>query len=128
MMRVAKLLQTYHPQTLVLEDASAKSGQRSARLQKPSLKLAHVAECNGVEVCLYDRRAIRAAFASVGAKTKVEIAHAIASAIPAFAHRLPPVRKLWMSEDPRQMLFDAAALGITYYQQIEEENSSQNGD
>lgn len=113
--RVERLIQTYHPQTLVLEDISAKSAKRSARLQKLSLKLAHMAECEGVEVCRYDRKTIRWAFASVGAKTKVEIAQAIASAIPAFIHRLPPVRKIWMSEDPRQMLFDAAALGITHH-------------
>lgn len=115
MMRVEKLLQTYHPQTVVLEDVSGKSAKRSARLQKLSLRLAHMAGCEGIEVCRYDRKAIRAAFASVGAKTKVEIAHAVASAIPAFTHRLPPVRKLWMSEDPRQMLFDAAALGLTHH-------------
>jgi len=119
MMRVEKLLQTYHPQTLVLEDISGKSAKRSPRLQKLSLKLAHMAECNSAEVCRHHRTAIRAAFASVGAKTKVEIAHAVASAIPAFAHRLPPVRKLWMSEDPRQMLFDAAALAATHFDYLE---------
>jgi Holliday junction resolvasome RuvABC endonuclease subunit len=119
MMRVEKLIQTYYPQTLVLEDVSAKSGQRPPHLKKLSLKLTHVAECEGVEVCRYDRKAIRAAFASVGAKTKAEIAHAIASAIPAFAHRLPPIRKLWMSEDPRQMLFDAAALAVTHFADLE---------
>ena len=113
--RVQKLIQVYHPQTLVLEDVSAKSAKRPVRLQTLSLKLAHMAECEGVEVCRYDRKTIRIAFASVGAKTKVEIAQAIAMAIPAFMHRLPPVRKIWMSEDPRQMLFDAAALGITNY-------------
>lgn len=112
---VEKLIQTYRPQTLVLEDVSPKSARRPARLQTLSLKLAHMAECDGIEVCRYDRRSIRMTFASVGAKTKVEIADTIASAIPAFTHRLPPVRKIWMSEDPRQMLFDAAALGMTYF-------------
>ena len=54
-------------------------------------------------------------FASVGAGTKYEIAKAIATQIPAFAHRLPRLRKIWMSEDPRQSLFDAAALGLTFF-------------
>lgn len=43
---------------------------------------------------------------TAGAFTKYEIAKAIARRIPAFAHRLPRLRKLWMSEDPRQGLFD----------------------
>ncbi len=120
--RIQKLIQAYHPATLVLENIGTKSTKRPERLRKLSLQLTHFAECEGVEVLRYDRKTVRGAFASVGAKTKVEIAHAIAAAIPAFMHRLPPVRKIWMSEDSRQMLFDAAALGITHYRQIEEQN------
>lgn len=115
--RIQKLIQTYHPATLVLEDIGIPSAKRPERVRKLSLQLSHIAECEGVEVLRYDRKAIRGAFASVGAKTKVEIALAIAAAIPAFMHRLPPVRKIWMSEDPRQMLFDAAALGMTLFDQ-----------
>jgi len=51
----------------------------------------------------------------VGARTKYEIAHAVARIIPAFKFRLQPVRKPWQSEDARQSPFDAAALGIVYY-------------
>lgn len=115
--RVQELLDLYHPQALVLEDIQTKSAKRSDRLQKLSLALAHMATCQGIDVQRYDRKAIRQTFGAAGAKTKVEIAHAIAAAIPAFMHRLPPIRKIWMSEDSRQMLFDAAALGITHYQQ-----------
>lgn len=115
--RVQKLLDLYHPQVLVLEDIQTKSAKRSSRLQRLSLALAHMATCEGIEVCHYDRKAIRQTFGAVGAKTKVEIAHAIATAIPAFMHRLPPIRKIWMSEDSRQMLFDAAALGIIHFHQ-----------
>lgn len=113
--RVQKLLHLYRPQTLVLEDISMKAAKRPDRTKKLALYLRHLAHCEGVDVVAYDRRAIRATFAPVGAQTKVEIARAIALAIPAFGHRLPPVRKIWMSEDPRQMLFDAGALGITHY-------------
>ena len=112
--RVQKLLRLYRPQTLVLEDLRPKSAKRPDRVKKLVLQLGHLAQCEGSEVVSYDRGAIRKAFAPLGARTKVEIAQAIAIAIPALAHRLPPVRKLWMSEDARQMLFDAAALGLTH--------------
>jgi hypothetical protein len=112
--RVSKLIQTYRPETLVLENIETASAKHSSRLQKLSRQMSHLAECEGVSVCAYDRKAIRAAFAPLGAKTKVQIAHAIGNAIPAFIHRLPPIRKIWMSEDARQMLFDAAALGMTF--------------
>lgn len=112
--RVQKLLCRYRPQTLVLENLSAKSAKRPDRTKKLALHLGHLAQSEGVDVMAYDRKAIRAAFTPLGAQTKVEIARAISLAIPALRHRLPPVRKIWMSEDPRQMLFDAAALGITH--------------
>ena len=35
--------------------------------------------------------------------------------IPAFAHRLPRPRRGWTREDDRQTLFDAVALGLTYF-------------
>ena len=49
------------------------------------------------------------------ARTKDEIARAIAKLLPEFAARVPPMRKLWMSEDYRMGLFDALSLVFTYY-------------
>ena len=43
---------------------------------------------------------------------KWELARTVAHAVPQLAPRLPPKRKPWMSEDARQSLFDAAALGL----------------
>jgi hypothetical protein len=47
--------------------------------------------------------------------TKGGIAETIAKHIPAFDRFLPPRRKLWMSEDVRMGLFDAAALAFTFF-------------
>jgi len=112
--QVEKLLRCFRPHALILEDLRPKAAKRPDRTKKLSLHLQHLAHCEGIDVAIYDRAAIRRAFAPLGARTKVEIADAIALAVPAFGHRLPPVRRLWMNEDPRQMLFDAAALGLTH--------------
>lgn len=112
--RIAKLLARYQPEALVLENIKRKQARRSDRLKRASLQLQHLADARGVDVTCYDRATIRQAFAPVGATTKVEIAEAIAMAIPAFTHRLPPKRKIWMSESRRQLLFDAASLGMTH--------------
>lgn len=113
--RITLLMNQYQPTVLVLEDLSAPGGRHSKGLQALSRQLAHLAGSRGIGVAVFDRQAIRTAFAPLGARTKPEIAKAIADAIPAFNHRLPPKRKVWMPEDRRQMLFDATALGITYY-------------
>jgi len=68
-----------------------------------------------VDLVQFQKSAVKEYFAPVGAATKYEIAQVIANQIPAFAHRIPPFRKAWMSADPRQYLFDAAALGILFY-------------
>jgi Holliday junction resolvasome RuvABC endonuclease subunit len=111
---VERLVERYHPEVIVLEDVS-QNVRRTARIKALNLAIRHLGESAGLDVRCRERAAIRRCFVGVGARTKVEIAHAIARMIPAFSHRLPPVRKIWMTEDRRQSLFDAAALGLTHY-------------
>jgi hypothetical protein len=113
---IQAIIERYHPQIMVFEDLSGESSRRPPRTRALSLALRHQAAEAQMEVHCYDRAAIRRCFAPVGARTKPEIAQAIARQIPAFHHHLPPHRKVWMGEHPRQSLFDAAALGMTYYQ------------
>lgn len=109
------LIERYRPDCLIIEDHTEHGSRRSSRIRRLYRMIAHLAETEQVELFRYSRRAIRECFELVGARTKYEIAQAIARQIPAFAHRLPRVRKIWMSEDPRQSLFDAAALGAVFY-------------
>jgi Holliday junction resolvasome RuvABC endonuclease subunit len=110
--RIQTTIERYHPTTLITETVAA---QRTARIHASSLGLRHMAVASGMNIHQYDRATIRKCFAPAGASTKYEIAQAIAREIPAFSHRLPPLRKMWATEDVRQSLFDAAALGLTHY-------------
>ena len=112
---VATLIERYHPQVLILEDCEDRRCRRTLRVKKLCRALVDLAATSQLEVHLYSREAIRRCFAAAGAHTKSEIAQVVARHIPAFKHRLPPLRKIWMSEDARQSLFDAAALGLTFY-------------
>lgn len=111
---VRSLTGRYHPEAIVIEDTSHGS-RRTPRIRRLYRQLSHLADTEAIPIFRYSRRDIRKCFEPLGAKTRYEIAKAIAAQIPALAHRLPPVRKIWMSEDPRQALFDAASLGITHY-------------
>jgi hypothetical protein len=53
---------------------------------------------------------------NLGCSTKVEISTALARVFPELVWRLPPERKAWESEHPRQTVFDAIALGLAYWQ------------
>ncbi len=112
---IKKLIDRYRPEVLVIEDSTSGESRRTSRIRKLYRMLSHLASVEYVDLVRYTRTQVRECFGFVGASSKYEIAKAIAIQIPAFAHRMPPFRKPWMSEDPRQNLFDAAALGLTFF-------------
>lgn len=112
---IKELIDRYRPEVLVIEDTHDRSSRRSSRIKKLYRMVTHLATAEYVDLCRFSKTEVKQYFASVGAVTKYEIALAIGRQIPAFGHRLPRVRKAWMSADPRQSLFDAAALGLIYY-------------
>lgn len=110
-----KLIAEYHPKAVVIEAVDARNSRRGPRIRELLASVEVFATEEGLSVFRYGRRDIRKAFANDGVRTRPEIAKAIARKIPALAPRLPPLRKLWMSEDPRQSLFDAASLGTVFF-------------
>lgn len=60
-------------------------------------------------------RRVREFFAHRNALSRHDIAEHIAKMVPALSYQVPPKRRAWDSEDIRQSLYDAAALGLTFY-------------
>lgn len=112
---IGKLVDRYSPDVMVFRQARGTYVTGRRRLFALYRMILRVARTRGIEVARYTRADIREQFASVGARTKYEIAQAIAAQIPAFAHRMPKPRVCWRNEDPRYSLFDAAALGLTHF-------------
>lgn len=69
-----------------------------------------LAKKHASEAAAFSRTNIRDTFRAYGT-TKRDIALAIAERFPELAHRLPRVRKPWMSEDERMGI---ASLAMTY--------------
>ena len=112
---IESLIENYGPVILVIEDAIDEACRRVERIHELYRKLIQLAPDRSVTVVRYSMQKVKQYFAHASAFTKHDIAVAIAKIIPAFSYQLPPERKLWMSEDVRQSLYDAAALGLTYY-------------
>jgi hypothetical protein len=109
--KVRELLAFYRPDVLVLEDYQGR-GSRAKRIQTLiNLMTAHATE-ERITTASYCRSDVRSSF---GLTTKREIAEDIVREFPELEPRLPPVRKIWMSEDVRMNIFDAAALAITFF-------------
>lgn len=118
--RIEQLIERYAPEAIILEETALPGSGKLNRVQRLALAVAQLAANRGIEVCCYSRVAVRTCFASVGAQTRYEIAQAIATHVDAFRHRLPPLRKAWMSQDARLSIFDAAALALTHFSSVSE--------
>lgn len=112
---IKALIDRYRPEVLVITDLSESKSRQTSRVRKLHRMLKHLATTEYVDLYQFPKSTVKEYFSPVGASTKYEIAQVIAQQIPAFSHRLPPYRKAWMSADPRQYLFDAAALGLVFY-------------
>ena len=112
---VERLCRALQPETLVIEDSATTTSRRSHRIKRLYTLIATLAETENLTLVRYSRATVRTTFSEAGAITRYQIAQAIASYIPAFAHRMPRVRKLWQAEDHRLALFDAAALALTHF-------------
>jgi hypothetical protein len=110
--KVRELLAFYRPDALVLEDYQGRGSRRTKRIQTLiNLITAHATE-KRIAIASYSRSEVRACFAVT---TKRQIAEAIVREFPELEPRLPPIRKIWMSEDARKGIFDAAALAMTFF-------------
>ncbi|HUZ12294.1 MAG TPA: hypothetical protein VMU93_05545 [Caulobacteraceae bacterium] len=116
--RIEELIERLQPETLVLEAFERRNSARSDRIANLCRALVSLAASRGVEVAIYGRRDIETCFATVGARTRHEIAEAVARHVEGLRERLPKKRLPWNSEDRRMALFNAAALVITHYARL----------
>lgn len=112
--RLDGLLERFAPEVLVLEAYDRQSSRRARRIARLGDSVRRLADAHGVETIVYNRVQVREAFAETGARTRREIAEAVARHVEVFSHRLPPIRKPWDSEDAREALFAAAAVALTH--------------
>lgn len=115
LLKIEHLIELYQPDVLVIEANAALESRRSRRIRKLSQKIVERASKLKIRAESFSRPMVREFFSEFEAGTKQEIANTIARWFPELAPRLPPARKFWMSEDARMSLFDAVALGLTFF-------------
>jgi hypothetical protein len=115
MRRIDRLITKLGPDILVLRDEASFDQRHSARLRQLIVDLEMLAESRAIPVAHFCRRELRRTFAYLGSPTRYAIVQSIAKHIPLFDRYVPPIRKIWKSEDRRMGLFDAAALCLTYF-------------
>jgi Holliday junction resolvasome RuvABC endonuclease subunit len=109
------LLRLYRPSLLVVEDTEDPTSRRSPRIMQTIRSIVDFALEKRLRVRAFAPSKVRACFVRSGATTKHQIAGVISGRFPELAPYRPPRRKLWMSEDDRMAIFDAAALAATFF-------------
>ena len=112
---IEALIEQYQPNVLVVEDYTVKGARRCRRIQGLINDISKLALKRKVKVRSFSRAKVKQVFSESGAINKQEIATAIAKQFPELVPRLPRFRKPWMSEDYRMSIFDAVALGLTFF-------------
>ena len=109
------LMQRFAPAAIVIEDTAATGARRSSRVCALYREIETLAEEQSIDTYVYPWEAVFQAFAGRQPRSRHDIAIHVAQLLPMIKRRLPPKRRCWLPQDPRQSLFDAAALGLTYY-------------
>ncbi|MBO9501188.1 hypothetical protein [Brevundimonas sp. A19_0] len=113
--KIGALIDRLSPHTMVLEAHERPDAIRADRITRLCRAIKAFGADRGLEVAVYTRADVAATFLTVGARTRDEIAEAVARHVDTFHHRLPKRRKPWHAEDTRMSLFSAAALVLTHY-------------
>jgi hypothetical protein len=109
--KIRELLDFYGPDVITMRAGSRRANRIQALIEQTTGE----ARRRGIARSLYSRADVRTCFSKSDALTKREIALSIATQFPELEPRLPPIRKIWMSEDARMSIFDAVALAITFF-------------
>jgi hypothetical protein len=105
--KAAQLLDQYLPEMVVVKRP------RTAKLRMIVNKIRKQAKPQRVPVRVLSHKAWMQFFAG---ENKHRIASRIAGRFPELLSILPPKRKPWQSEDYRMSIFDAAAVGIAFFE------------
>ena len=116
--KIEELLRQYRPTVIVVEDCGHRKSRRNPRVRRLAESILVAARAFGAEGRALSLAAVYRAFAGTGVGTKYGIATALVRAFPELLVRLPPKRKPWQTEDSRMSIFDAVALGLTYFRRL----------
>lgn len=109
------LIERFDPHAIVFEDVDEIGARRSARVKHLYRDIEELADRSGLDLYCYPWQVVFDVFKDGAPTNRHDLAMMIAVILPSLKKRLPPKRKPWLPMDPRQALFDAAAMGITHY-------------
>ena len=105
--KLARLFDEYKPDVLLLKEP----GNRISRCMN---MIATLAAANHIRLCTISGESIKRTLPQ-RIQNKHQMAQAVADHFPLLSSYVPPKRKPWKGEHYRTSVFEAAALGLTYF-------------
>jgi hypothetical protein len=116
--RFGYLLKRYRPGVLVMEQFAGAPARRAPRIQEIASTMIVTAQRERLATSVLTLETIRQTFAVHRARTREQIAKAVAESVEPLRALLPPTRKIWQSEHPRLSIFTAAACALSWYAEL----------
>lgn len=113
--KVTEMIRQYRVDVLVTEDCTDPRSRRGKRVRHLIEAMDVAAGGMGIRCARVPVAAVHRLFGGDAPTNKDAIARVIAEHFGELAPRLPPKRKVWMTEPSRMAIFDAVAFGLTYY-------------
>jgi len=108
---VRNLIAHYRPDVIALEAIRIKGSRRSSRVQALIREIVAMAGEENIKVKRFSRKQLNVAFLGKARGTKHAVAESLATRFSdQLSFRLPPKRRVWMSEGYQMDIFDAVAL------------------
>lgn len=114
--RFSDLLRLSLPSIIVVRNDRWENMMSDPNTRQFTEVLTNQSKARGIQIRALEQNKVNATFRNLGCDTKADISSALARIFPELVWRLPPERKAWESEHPRQTVFDAIALGLAYWQ------------
>jgi len=118
--RLAALLAVYSPSAIVVTKEQWDRALSDTEIRTLVEEILRLAEANDITVRGVGHTMVRQSFVSMQSGTKHEIANSLARIFPELSSRLPPARRTWESEHSIMTMFDATALGLSFWLQDSE--------
>lgn len=114
--RLTALLRFSSPAAVVVKQERWDSAKTNPPMQSMVEAIIRETSARSIPIYLIEQNELANTFRSLECETKYEIAAVLTRIFPELVWKLPPKRQIWESEHPRMTMFDAVALGFTYWQ------------
>ena len=114
--RLSDLLKVSSPSIIVVKKERWERFFSHSELRPITAALSTEAKRHGIEIRALPQSAFGATLRDLGCATKSDVSALLARIFPELVWQLPPTRRAWDSEHPRQSVLDAIALGFAAWQ------------